>query len=155
MLPGPLCEFCYLLEGTCSSVSHFIQLLLLLVFSLLSLCLPSFPPFPYVGSNACSLFFPVLSFLFLSSSLVILFIHSSSCDLLSLFLHLFQFIFLSSCLLYIPPGQTPPPASHTPGQTHTPRQMATAADGTHPIGMHSCFISILLVTVVILILLYN
>ena len=33
-----------------------------------------------------------------------------------------------------PPGrQTPPP----PG-----RQMATAADGTHPTGMHSCFDSI-------------
>ena len=29
----------------------------------------------------------------------------------------------------IPPGQTPPP----------PQQMATAVDGMHPTGMHSCF----------------
>ena len=49
---------------------------------------------------------------------------------------------------------TPPPGRHTPRQTspraHTPRQTspwadnpppntATAADGTHPTGMHPCF----------------
>ena len=32
------------------------------------------------------------------------------------------------------PGQTPP----TPGQTPPPPQTVTAADGTHPTGMHSC-----------------
>ena len=58
-----------------------------------------------------------------------------------------------------PPRQTPPMGRHTPGQTH-PRQtppptacwdthppcqvhdwidMATAADGRHPTGMHSCY----------------
>ena len=31
--------------------------------------------------------------------------------------------------------QTPPPRSRHP----TPRETATAADGTHPTGMHSCF----------------
>ena len=35
------------------------------------------------------------------------------------------------------PGQTPP-GRHPYGQTHTPNQTATAADGTHPTGMHSC-----------------
>ena len=57
-----------------------------------------------------------------------------------------------------PPGQTPPGrhslGRHTPVQTppvqasswadippgrHPSQQAATAADGTHPIGMHSCF----------------
>ena len=49
-----------------------------------------------------------------------------------------------------PPGQTPPradtPRGHTPpqadthhGHTHTPPEMATAVDGTHATGMHSCF----------------
>ena len=51
-----------------------------------------------------------------------------------------------------PPRQTPPGQTHTPGQTppgqtppgrhppgrHSPRQTATAADDTHPTGMHSC-----------------
>ena len=45
-----------------------------------------------------------------------------------------------------PPGQTPPeqtpplyrhPRADTP--PHPPGQMATAADGTHPTGMHSCY----------------
>ena len=40
------------------------------------------------------------------------------------------------------PGRHPPAASrHPPGQTfpgQTPPQIATAADGTHPTGMHSC-----------------
>ena len=41
--------------------------------------------------------------------------------------------------LYIPHGQTPhPPARHPLGR-HPPGQTATAADGTHPTGMHSCF----------------
>ena len=38
------------------------------------------------------------------------------------------------------PGQTPPPGRHRsppPGQT-PPQQTATATDGTHPTGMHSC-----------------
>ena len=48
-----------------------------------------------------------------------------------------------------PPGQTPslgrhPPVQTTPGQTPPgttppPQEMATAGDGTHPTGMHSCF----------------
>ena len=37
-------------------------------------------------------------------------------------------------VLLDPPGQTPP--RHTP--LPTPK-LATAADGTHPTGMHSCF----------------
>ena len=34
------------------------------------------------------------------------------------------------------PGQTPP-GRHPLGR-HPPQQMATAADSTHPVGMHSC-----------------
>ena len=42
-----------------------------------------------------------------------------------------------------PPGQTPTLNRHTPWtdsprQMPPPQQMATAADGTHPTGMHSC-----------------
>ena len=37
-----------------------------------------------------------------------------------------------------PPRQTPPPQADTPHRQTPPRQMATAADGTHPTGMHSC-----------------
>ena len=41
-----------------------------------------------------------------------------------------------------PPGQTPPgqipPAQTLPIPVHTGIDMATAADGTHPTGMHSC-----------------
>ena len=37
-----------------------------------------------------------------------------------------------------PPSQTPPPGQTPPGQTPPPQQMATAADGMHPTGMHSC-----------------
>ena len=43
-----------------------------------------------------------------------------------------------------PPGQTPPRADIPPGR-HTslvrcpPQQTTTAADGTHPTGMHSCY----------------
>ena len=43
-----------------------------------------------------------------------------------------------------PPGaDTPPRSRHPPGQApprsrHPPQQTATAADGTHPTGMHSC-----------------
>ena len=41
------------------------------------------------------------------------------------------------------PGQTPlgtPPRADTPqADTDTPPEMATAAGGTHPTGMHSCF----------------
>ena len=41
-----------------------------------------------------------------------------------------------------PPGQTTPPL---PGQTSPPPEMATAVDGMHYIGMHSCYIYIVLV----------
>ena len=40
-------------------------------------------------------------------------------------------------LRYTPPGQTPPEQT-PPGQTPPPPAV-TAADGTHPTGMHSCF----------------
>ena len=33
-----------------------------------------------------------------------------------------------------------PLGRHPPGQTPPPQQTATAVDGTHPTGMHSCFI---------------
>ena len=39
-----------------------------------------------------------------------------------------------------PPGQTPP-GRHLPGQT-PPLPAATAEDGTHPTGMHSCFYAV-------------
>ena len=53
---------------------------------------------------------------------------------------------LPQCMLrYTPPLWADTPLSrHPPGQTHThradptPGQTATAADGTHPTGMHSC-----------------
>ena len=35
---------------------------------------------------------------------------------------------------HLPPGQDSPP-----GRTSPPQQTATAADGTHPTGMHSCW----------------
>ena len=44
-----------------------------------------------------------------------------------------------------PLGADTPQSRHLPGadtpqeQTHPPRDTATAADGTHPTGMHSCF----------------
>ena len=47
-----------------------------------------------------------------------------------------------------PPRQTPP-WRHHPRQTRGPagrhpRYMATAVDGTHPAGMHSCFFFLLI-----------
>ena len=51
------------------------------------------------------------------------------------------------CLLQYMPGYTPPweaaSRHHPPREADTPRsrhppQTATAADGTHPTGMHSC-----------------
>ena len=41
-----------------------------------------------------------------------------------------------------PPGQTHPWADTLPGQTPI-QQTATAADGMHPTGMHSCFMFVL------------
>ena len=47
---------------------------------------------------------------------------------------------LPQCMLgYNPPGKTPP-RHHSPGQKSPPLQTATAADATHPTGMHSCWI---------------
>ena len=46
-----------------------------------------------------------------------------------------------------PPWQTYPSmhrGRHPPEGRHSPGQMATAADGTHPTGMHSCYCIILL-----------
>ena len=37
-----------------------------------------------------------------------------------------------------PPARQTPPSRHPPGQTPPQPKMATAADGTHPTGMHSC-----------------
>ena len=57
-----------------------------------------------------------------------------------------QEFFPQGSVCQTPPGQTPPLGQtppwadtpwHTP-QADTPQQMATAADGTHPTGMHSC-----------------
>ena len=39
----------------------------------------------------------------------------------------------------VPPRQTPSRADTPPGRHHAPPNTATAADGTHPTGMHSCF----------------
>ena len=42
-----------------------------------------------------------------------------------------------------PPGRPPPPPEQTPPQAPPPPQeTATAADGTHPTGMHSCSINL-------------
>ena len=43
-----------------------------------------------------------------------------------------------------PPGQAhPPPPGRYPPVRYTPtQQMATAVDGTHPTGMHSCYLSV-------------
>ena len=38
-----------------------------------------------------------------------------------------------------PPGRRTPPADTYPAPTPHPPEAATAADGTHPTGMHSCF----------------
>ena len=38
-----------------------------------------------------------------------------------------------------PPGTDTPRSRHPPEQTPPPRDTVTAADGTHPTGMHSCF----------------
>ena len=37
-----------------------------------------------------------------------------------------------------PPEQTPSRSRHPPGADTSPRDTVTAADGTHPTGMHSC-----------------
>ena len=37
-----------------------------------------------------------------------------------------------------PTEQTPPGQTHHPPRVDTSQQTATAADGTHPAGMHSC-----------------
>ena len=38
-----------------------------------------------------------------------------------------------------PLGGHPPRQANTPSRQTAPPEMATAADGTHPTGMHSCF----------------
>ena len=51
-----------------------------------------------------------------------------------------------------PPGQTPPIrhplVRHPPGQTPPDRQPPPATDGTHPTGMHSCFILYYIIVVI-------
>ena len=53
-------------------------------------------------------------------------------------------VFTSVCQEFCPQGRGVHPQADTPGQTppwqadNPPPQMATAADGTHPTGMHSC-----------------
>ena len=49
---------------------------------------------------------------------------------------------LPQCMLgytHCPPRQKPPQANAPPCPVHAGIDMATAADGTHPNGMHSCF----------------
>ena len=41
-----------------------------------------------------------------------------------------------------PPPKSRPPKSRHPPRSRPPRDTATAADGTHPTGMHSCFLCI-------------
>ena len=49
---------------------------------------------------------------------------------------------LPQCMLGYTPRQTPPrqtpPRADIPLSRHPPQQTATAADGMHPTGMHSC-----------------
>ena len=55
-----------------------------------------------------------------------------------------------------PPTQTPawahPLGTHLPGHTPypLPHKMATAADGTHPTGMHSCDLIVVAVLVIVI-----
>ena len=44
---------------------------------------------------------------------------------------------------FSPREQTPPPRSRHPREQTPPGETATAADGTHPTGMHSCFLMFL------------
>ena len=48
------------------------------------------------------------------------------------------------CVADNPPGQTPwedtPRRTHHPPPPYVDPDMATAANGTHPTGMHSCFL---------------
>ena len=53
----------------------------------------------------------------------------------------------NSWLVYIPPGQIPhkaetPLPSRQTSLRHPPPRMATTVDGTHPTGMHSCYICV-------------
>ena len=41
-----------------------------------------------------------------------------------------------------PPGSRHPPRSRPPGSRHPPGETTTAADGTHPTGMHFCLSNI-------------
>ena len=50
-----------------------------------------------------------------------------------MFLHLSVILFTGGGGVH-PPADTP-----LPGRQPPPPEMATAADGTHPTGMHSCF----------------
>ena len=65
-----------------------------------------------------------------------------------MFSQAFVILFMGGGEVYTPPGQadtapsakqaTPPPGPGRHPTAPLPRQTATAADGTHPTGMHSC-----------------
>ena len=48
---------------------------------------------------------------------------------------------LSACWDTTPPGKDTPWSRHPSRSRHPPGETATAADGTHPTGMHSCYYS--------------
>ena len=78
----------------------------------------------------------------------ILFMASSPLDYLALIiLDLYRNIFTSVCQEFCPQGGVclpqcmlgyTPPRADPPWSDPPPQQTATAADGTHPTGMHSC-----------------
>ena len=55
-----------------------------------------------------------------------------------MFLHLSVILSTGGVSAPVHAGIHPPP-KQTPQEADTPQQTATAADGTHPTGMHSCF----------------
>ena len=58
-----------------------------------------------------------------------------------MFLHLSVILSTGGCLADTPPGRHPPRADTLPPRADTPPpETATAGDGTHPTGMHSCCI---------------
>ena len=78
---------------------------------------------------------------------VIITVRNSSCRKV-MFLHLSVIMFTGGVCSGTPLGQTSP-WEYTPPRAEPPSETATAADGTHPTGMHSCICRRLINTVTI------
>ena len=84
-----------------------------------------------------------LSSEYLFSNSKVITVRKRSCGKV-MFLHLSVILSTGGCLpqcmlRHTHPGQTPPPPSWADSPP-PPQQMATAVDGTHPTGMHSCLL---------------